>query len=398
MKKALITGITGQDGAYLSRLLLEKGYEVHGIKRRTSLFNTARIDHLVEGDPGRSGRFVLHHGDMTDSSSLTNILQKTQPDEVYNLAAQSHVAVSFEERDVNFLVLAAVGRRYRVPLLWSLLPAGGNSATEVRFALIERYLARFAAGTVRLFIADREFIGAKWLKFLDDKGIPFAVRLLRNDSAVDGPLPGFAAKRLKDEWLIVSNRPPRCALAAYRKRWAIECLFGDAKTRGLNLEDTRLTAFRKLDLLMALVTLALAWGPGGAAHDLLGPDEPARKTHGYLAKSWFRVGFDSTLKPAQNRPGRGRPFMARSQSPSKIRGAVYCGRSHPISARVTVTPAGVEDLRRRPCCARARRSPPPRPRSRSPRRPRVPGRSGSRSGSRSANARSSACRHRGAGS
>ena len=97
MKKALITGITGQDGAYLSRLLLEKGYEVHGIKRRTSLFNTARIDHLVEGDPGRSGRFVLHHGDMTDSSSLTNILQKTQPDEVYNLAAQSHVAVSFEE-------------------------------------------------------------------------------------------------------------------------------------------------------------------------------------------------------------------------------------------------------------------------------------------------------------
>jgi GDPmannose 4,6-dehydratase len=97
VKKALITGITGQDGAYLSRLLLEKDYEVHGIKRRTSLFNTARIDSLVEGEPGRSGRFVLHHGDMTDSSSLTNILQKTRPDEVYNLAAQSHVAVSFEE-------------------------------------------------------------------------------------------------------------------------------------------------------------------------------------------------------------------------------------------------------------------------------------------------------------
>ncbi|MEQ8479307.1 MAG: GDP-mannose 4,6-dehydratase [Hoeflea sp.] len=96
-KKALITGVTGQDGAYLSEFLLSKGYEVHGIKRRTSLFNTARIDHLVDGEPGQSGRFVLHHGDMTDSSSLTHILQQTKPDEVYNLAAQSHVAVSFEE-------------------------------------------------------------------------------------------------------------------------------------------------------------------------------------------------------------------------------------------------------------------------------------------------------------
>ncbi len=96
-KKALITGVTGQDGAYLSEFLLEKGYEVHGIKRRTSLFNTARIDHLYEGSAGREGRFVLHHGDMTDSTSLTHVLQKVKPDEVYNLAAQSHVAVSFEE-------------------------------------------------------------------------------------------------------------------------------------------------------------------------------------------------------------------------------------------------------------------------------------------------------------
>jgi len=97
VKKALITGVTGQDGAYLAEFLLNKGYEVHGIKRRTSLFNTARIDHLFEGEAGKSGQFQLHHGDMTDSTSLTHILQKTQPDEVYNLAAQSHVAVSFEE-------------------------------------------------------------------------------------------------------------------------------------------------------------------------------------------------------------------------------------------------------------------------------------------------------------
>lgn len=97
MKVALITGITGQDGAYLASFLLDKGYRVHGVKRRTSLFNTARIDHLLEGAPGERGQFVLHHGDMTDSSSLTHILQTVRPDEVYNLAAQSHVAVSFEE-------------------------------------------------------------------------------------------------------------------------------------------------------------------------------------------------------------------------------------------------------------------------------------------------------------
>lgn len=96
-KTALITGVTGQDGAYLSEFLLKQGYQVHGIKRRTSLFNTARIDHLFEGEYGQSGQYVLHHGDMTDSSSLTHILQQVQPDEVYNLAAQSHVAVSFEE-------------------------------------------------------------------------------------------------------------------------------------------------------------------------------------------------------------------------------------------------------------------------------------------------------------
>lgn len=96
-KKALITGVTGQDGAYLADFLLEKGYEVHGIKRRTSLFNTDRIDNLYQ-DPHTSERnFILHHGDMTDSSSLIHIIEKVQPDEIYNLAAQSHVAVSFEE-------------------------------------------------------------------------------------------------------------------------------------------------------------------------------------------------------------------------------------------------------------------------------------------------------------
>ena len=96
-KKALITGITGQDGAYLAEFLLSKGYEVHGIRRRTSLFNTDRIDHLYRDPHDRDAQMFLHHGDMTDSMSLVRVMQQIQPDEVYNLAAQSHVAVSFEE-------------------------------------------------------------------------------------------------------------------------------------------------------------------------------------------------------------------------------------------------------------------------------------------------------------
>jgi GDPmannose 4,6-dehydratase len=97
LKRALITGVTGQDGAYLAQLLLSKGYEVHGIKRRASLFNTHRIDHIYE-DPQVQGRhFMLHYGDLTDSSSLIQIVQKVKPDEIYNLGAQSHVKVSFEE-------------------------------------------------------------------------------------------------------------------------------------------------------------------------------------------------------------------------------------------------------------------------------------------------------------
>jgi len=96
MKEALITGVTGQDGAYLAELLLEKGYEVHGMKRRSSLFNTGRIDHLFQDPHEKEKRFFLHHGDLTDSSSLIRIIQQVQPTEIYNLGAQSHVAVSFE--------------------------------------------------------------------------------------------------------------------------------------------------------------------------------------------------------------------------------------------------------------------------------------------------------------
>jgi GDPmannose 4,6-dehydratase len=96
LKTALISGITGQDGAYLSEFLLNKGYEVHGIKRRASSFNTDRIDHLYQDPHEKDKRFVLHYGDLTDTSNLIRIIQEVQPDEIYNLGAQSHVQVSFE--------------------------------------------------------------------------------------------------------------------------------------------------------------------------------------------------------------------------------------------------------------------------------------------------------------
>jgi hypothetical protein len=230
-------------------------------------------------------------------------------------------------RDVNYLVLAVITRRFRVPLFWTLLEGPGNSATASRIALMTRYLAHFPASSGRVLLADREFVGAEWLKFLNDSDIKFAIRLredlrvtteegceltlfarlrlarrtrffqarmgLREDAeASDAPLLHFAAKRLEDGWLIVvSNVPGREALAAYRKRWAIECMFSDAKTRGLNIEDTRLTDPRKLALLMALVALAIAWA-GRAAADLLGISAPRRKAHGHFAQSWFRTGFD----------------------------------------------------------------------------------------------------------
>ena len=228
-------------------------------------------------------------------------------------------------REVNFLVLAAVTRRFRVPLIWTLIPGRGNSSTRQRIALMRRYLGLFEVSTIRLLLADREFIGRDWADFLCENNIPFAIRL-RSDLRItteDGHqltldarlhwrrrgkvLTGwlgtgrdrghhrlsFIAKPLGDgEWLVLAtNAKPRFALDAYRKRWAIECLFGDAKTRGLNLEDTRLTSPRKLDLLMGLVALALAWA-ARAARDLLGTKWPKRKAHGYLAKSWFRTGFD----------------------------------------------------------------------------------------------------------
>ena len=135
-KVALITGITGQDGSYLAEFLLEKGYEVHGIKRRASSFNTQRIDHIFQDPHDKSPNLYLHYGDLTDSSNLTRILKEVEPDEVYNLAAQSHVAVSFEAPEYTADVVAMGTLR--------LLEA-------IRFLGLEKKTRFYQASTSELF-------------------------------------------------------------------------------------------------------------------------------------------------------------------------------------------------------------------------------------------------------
>ena len=145
---ALITGITGQDGAYLADFLLGKGYVVHGIKRRTSLINTDRIDHLYQDPHEKNRRFVLHHGDMTDSSSLIRIIQQVQPDEIYNLAAQSHVAVSFEEPEYTADSDALGALRLLERLIASL--DADPDVGEAWAAEVERRHAEVESGVVTL--------------------------------------------------------------------------------------------------------------------------------------------------------------------------------------------------------------------------------------------------------
>ena len=141
MKKALITGVTGQDGSYLAEFLLGKGYEVHGIKRRTSLFNTQRVDHLYQDRHVPGARFILHYGDLTDGSNLTRILQLVQPDELYNLGAQSHVGVSFETPEHTADVNAMGTLR--------LLEA-------IRLLGMEKHVRFYQAGTSEMFGAVSE--------------------------------------------------------------------------------------------------------------------------------------------------------------------------------------------------------------------------------------------------
>lgn len=259
-------------------------------------------------------------------------------------------------KEVNVLLLAVVTRRHRVPLMWTLLDRAGNSSTAQRIALMERYIAVFGAGSVKMLLADREFIGLGWMHFLKNNNIPFAIRLranmtvvtedgqrmrlsvllrtLRGPRRIDVSLPGdgdhaalaigLQARRIKGgELLIVAaSKDAHNALAAYRKRWAIECLFGDAKTRGLNLEDTRLTLARKLSLLLAILAIAMAWSSVTAAM-IIGNGTLPRKAHGHFAKSWFRTGLDALRNRLRHHPDKAiRPWIRRPKTPTEISGVV----------------------------------------------------------------------------
>jgi hypothetical protein len=257
-------------------------------------------------------------------------------------------------RHVNILMLAVVTQRHRVPLMWTVLDKAGTSSTAERIALMQRYLAMFGVDSVKLLLADREFIGGDWLHFLHKNNVPFAIRMkanlrvrsedgrelvlsmhlrkLRGTQQFSGCLAGdtsdqpirlnFAAKRVKggDLLIVATNAATsgRKGLSAYRKRWAIECLFGDTKTRGLNLEDTRLTDPRKLDLLLGAVALAIVWA-SKAATQLVGRGKRRRKSHGYFAKSWFRIGFDYLRHLMRNHPLAAiKPWLAMQRTKSRV--------------------------------------------------------------------------------
>ena len=243
-------------------------------------------------------------------------------------------------RDVNILMLAITTRRLRIPLMWTVLDKPGSSNQAERIALMGRYLALFGAGSIAWLLADREFIGGRWMGFLLQNKILFAIRVKENsiihfqdgrreqlkallrkphgfkrlrsqparlaalDESLGFPL-FFAAKRLADgEFLIVaSSGPAQKAVQVYRRRWQIECLFGDSKTRGFNMEDTRLTQPAKLSSLLVIITLAMAWAYATATA-VKGAEPIKIRAHGYRGKSWFRLGFDQLRKWILQQPER----------------------------------------------------------------------------------------------
>lgn len=305
---------------------------------------TVNLSHLASQFPGdaqhgsnyrrlqRFFQFVRLDGD-TAARLIVGMLNCGRP----KLLALDRTNWKLGSRDVNVLVLAIVTRRFRVPLMWTLLPHAGNSDTAQRIALLERYLSLFGASSIRALLADREFIGAGWLKFLCENNVPFAIRL-REDMQIrlaDGRLRQFrsllrkprrgtwqgwlngmdavpanqlrvAAKRIKgSELLIVATNLGEgvSSLNLYRKRWGIECLFADAKTRGLNIEDTHITDPDKLATLLVVVALAVTWAHRCASL-AMGRKGIRRKAHGRREKSWFRTGFDALRNWIIHRPGQ----------------------------------------------------------------------------------------------
>jgi hypothetical protein len=316
---ALITGLVQARTVNLSHLA---GHLPGAALLASKYRRLQRFFQFVRLDQGLAARLVVHMLDLERPKYLA--LDRTN----WKLGS----------RDINILVLAIVTRRFRVPLLFTLLPHQGSSDTGHRIALMRRYLTLFPAASIRCLLADREFIGVEWMDFLNENNIPFAIRvkvdmtvtlddgrtwsletLLRRRprtgaTLLKGHLNGtsrtmrnpvsLAAKRLSDgEWLIVAtNRPdPRQALNDYRKRWGIECLFGDTKTRGFNLEDTHITNHSKLESLIVVIMLAMAWAYR-CATSTMGMKAVPRKSHGRRAKSWFRVGLDALRNWILNNP------------------------------------------------------------------------------------------------
>ncbi len=243
--------------------------------------------------------------------------------------------------NVNILMLAVVTKRIRLPLMWTMLDKQGSSNGPDRIALMQRYRGIFGPGSIRYFLADREFIGPEWLDFLIQNNVLFSIRikakmyvtfdngrtyllkdLLKKScmraflskhvgrfssmpAGAGTPL-RFACKKLKDGELLIivtNSQKPLEALRIYKKRWFIECMFGDSKTRGLNMEDTAMTNLGKLSLLIAIITLAMIW-VYACAKSAKSCQSINKAKHGYLRKSWFRTGFDQLRNWIFLKPGK----------------------------------------------------------------------------------------------
>jgi hypothetical protein len=195
-KTALITGVTGQDGAYLAQLLLDKGYAVHGIKRRASLFNTDRVDHLYEDPHVDNRRFQLHYGDLTDSTNLIRIVQQVQPDEIYNLGAMSHVAVSFEQpeytADANGMGTCAC---WKPSASWACRrrPAFYQASTSELYGLVQEDRRRRPRPSTRAALC-----GGQALRLLDHRQLPRGLRPVRLQRHPLQPREPAARRDLRD--------------------------------------------------------------------------------------------------------------------------------------------------------------------------------------------------------
>lgn len=303
---------------------------------------TVNLSHLASQFPGdalhasnyrrlqRFFQFVQLDGDVA-AQLVVRMLNLGRP----KLLALDRTNWKLGSRDVNVLVLAVVTRRFRVPLMWVLLDHAGNSATAQRIALMERYLRLFGAPSIKALLADREFVGADWMHFLNKNNIPFVIRVKedmlihltdgnlrqfrtllrkRKRGTWEGWLNGmealsddrlrFAAKRVKGgELLIVATSldDAGCGLNLYRRRWGIECMFADAKTRGLNIEDTHIIDPQKLDTLLVVIALAVTWAYRCATRSM-GRKAIPKKAHGRRQKSWFRKGLDALRKWILHQP------------------------------------------------------------------------------------------------